>query len=258
VSWDVLSDLTLYSLYTHGFRAPQAGQVNGSFSNQGQSYAYLGNSSLKSEQSDSIEFGTRGKTDSLKYSAAVFYGKYKDFISDSVNTGACTLYGIGYNSCYQAQNLQSVTLMGLELRGDWVLNSQWRTAAAYAHILGTSDNNGVKDYVATVDPDKVIATLQYSPSDAWGAVGRMTAVDRKAGEPADTTIAPGGYTVFDMTGWYQLNKSTSITAGLYNIFDKKYVRWSDVRALSTATLANTVDAYTQPGRNFAINLIHNF
>jgi len=257
VSWDVRSDLTLYSLYTHGFRAPQAGQLNGSFSNVGQGYVTMGNPNLKSEQSDSIEFGTRGKTTTLKYSAAMFYGKYKDFISDLVNTGACTYGGTAYTTCYQAQNLQSVTLMGLELRGDWALSNQWRTTAAYAHILGTSDNNGVQDYVATVDPDKVVATLQYSPNDAWGAVGRMTAVDRKAGEPTNTLVAPGGYTVFDMTGWYQLNKSTSITAGLYNIFDKKYVRWSDVRAISTSTV-NAVDSYTQPGRNFAVNLTHNF
>jgi hemoglobin/transferrin/lactoferrin receptor protein len=252
VSWDVQPDLTLYTLYTHGFRAPQAGQVNGSYSGSG--YMTIGNPNLKSEQSDSIEFGTRGKAESLKYSAAMFYGKYKDFITDLVDTGPCN----GVARCYQAQNLQSVTLMGLELRGDWAINNQWRTTAAYAHILGKSTNNGVDDYVATVDPDKVVATLQYSPSATWGTVGRMTAVDRKAGEPSGTLVAPGGYTVFDMTGWYQLNKSTSITAGLYNIFDKKYVRWSDVRALSTAALASTVDAYTQPGRNFAINLIHNF
>ncbi len=258
VSWDVQPDLTLYTLYTHGFRAPQAGQVNGSFSNSAQGYVTIGNANLKSEQSDSIEFGTRGKAESLKYSAAMFYGKYKDFIADQVNTGACTYGGTSYTTCYQSQNLQSVTLMGLELRGDWALNNQWRATAAYAHILGTSDNNGVQDYVATVDPDKLVATLQYNPSATWGTVGRMTAVDRKAGEPSGTLVAPGGYTVFDMTGWYQINKSTSITAGLYNIFNKKYVRWSDVRSLSTAALAATVDAYTQTGRNFAINLIHNF
>lgn len=260
VSWDVQPDLTLYTLYTHGFRAPQAGQLNAAYSGTAgaTTYVTMGNPNLKSEQSDSIEFGTRGKAESVKYSTAMFYGKYKDFITDRVDTGPCTYGGTAYDSCYQSQNLQSVTLMGLELRADWAINNQWRTTAAYAHILGKSTNNGADDYVATVDPDKLVATLQYSPSATWGTVGRMTAVDRKAGEPSGTLVAPGGYTVFDMTGWYQLNKSTSITAGLYNIFDKKYVRWSDVRSLSTAALAATVDAYTQTGRNFAINLIHNF
>jgi hemoglobin/transferrin/lactoferrin receptor protein len=45
--------------------------------------------------------------------------------------------------------------------------------------------------------------------------------------------------------------------GLYNLFDKKYVRWADVRDLA-ASASGTVDAYTQPGRNFTISLTHSF
>ena len=85
----------------------------------------------------------------------------------------------------------------------------------------------------------------------------MTAVERKSGAPATSAIRPGGYTVFDLSAWYQLSKATYLAAGLYNIGDKKHTRWSDVRGLSSASLG-IVDAFTQTGRNFAVNLVHNF
>ena len=60
----------------------------------------------------------------------------------------------------------------------------------------------------------------------------------------------------DVSGWYSFGKATRLTAGLYNVFDKKYVEWADVRDL--AATSNTVDAYTQPGRNFKISVTHSF
>lgn len=257
LSWDLSQNLNLYSLYTHGFRAPQAGQVNGSFSN-GTAYAYVGNPNLKSEQSDSLELGARGKAAQLKYSAAVFHGKYKDFIVDggSNSIGSCTVDGTTYTTCYQAANLNRVTISGFELRGDLQLAPSWRATAAYAHILGKSQNKGVEDYLATVDPDKLVAALQYGQGN-WGALTRVTAVDRKSAAPSGTAVVPGGYTVLDLSGWYQFSKATSLSVGLYNLGDKKYTRWSDVRGLSAASLG-VVDMYTQTGRNFAVSVTHNF
>ena len=256
VNWALQPEFSVYGLYTHGFRAPQVGQINGSFSN-GTQYITLGNPKLKSEQSNTIEFGARGQAADLKYSAAVFYGRYKDFIADLYNTGSCTVDGTTYTTCYQSVNLSKVTIHGFELRGDLPLDDRWRATAAYAHILGKSENKGTEDYLATVDPDKLIASLQYNQGKNWGAVGRMTAVERKGSVPGSTYIVPGGYTVFDLSGWYQFSKSTSMTAGLYNLGDKKYTRWSDVRGLAASSVA-IADAYTQTGRNFAISLTHNF
>ena len=251
-NWELNPEFSLYGLYSHGFRAPKSGQINGSFSN-GTQYVYLGNSKLKSERSESVELGFRGQTGGTKYSATAFQGEYKDFIQDSVNTGSCTYDAVTYTTCYQAQNLNRVTISGFELRGDFALAKNWRATAAYAHVEGRSNN----DNLDTIDPDKFVGSLQYIPSGTWGLGGRMTAVDRKEKAQSGAGVIPGGYTVFDLTGWYQPTKSTQISLGLYNVFDKKYVRWADVRDLAASSAA-TVDAYTQPGRNFTINVIHNF
>jgi hemoglobin/transferrin/lactoferrin receptor protein len=256
ISWDVRPDLRAYGAYSRGFRAPKAGQINGSFSN-GTSYAYVGNRTLQSERSDSLEFGLRGQTATSRYSAAVFRGEYKDFIQEAVNTGSCAIESVTYTSCYQAQNLNRATITGLELRGEFALSRHWRAQLAYAHVEGRSVSGTTEDHLASVDPDKLVGSLQFSPASHWGLGARMTAVDRKNMAPSTAAVIPGGYTVFDLTGWYQPTKSTQLSVGLYNLFDKKYTRWADVRDLASSA-ASTVDAYTQPGRNFTINLVHSF
>jgi hemoglobin/transferrin/lactoferrin receptor protein len=46
--------------------------------------------------------------------------------------------------------------------------------------------------------------------------------------------------------------AATLRAGLFNITDKKYWWWSDVRGLTTPSAVT--DAYTQPGRNVGISL----
>lgn len=257
VNWTLQPDLSVYGLYSRGFRAPKAGQINGSFSNSASSYVYVGNSKLKSERSDSLEFGVRGQASGVKYSAAAFHGEYKDFIQESVNTGSCTIDSVTYTTCYQTQNLNRATISGFEVRGELALAPSWRATMAYAHVEGRSVSGNTQDNLATVDPDKFVGTLHYSPVGNWGLGARMTAVDRKNMAQSTAGVVPGGYTVFDLSAWYQPAKSTQVSVGLYNLFDKKYVRWADVRDLAASSAA-TVDAYTQPGRNLSINVIHNF
>nr|WP_315464352.1 TonB-dependent hemoglobin/transferrin/lactoferrin family receptor [uncultured Rhodoferax sp.] len=251
-TWAIQPALTLFSQYSHGFRAPKADQVNGGFtgSAQGFTYQYLGNPNLKSESSDSVELGVRGKGANYKYSAAAFYGKYKDFISQTSTASG----GVTY---YQYVNLNQVTLSGIELRGEWTVSPSVRLSAAYAHTEGVQ-NNGSKDtYLATVDPDKLVAGLHYAPRTQWGLTSQLTLVERNLHAPTTSGVVPGGYGVLDLTGWYQFSKATKLNAGLYNVFDKKYIQWADIRDLSVAN-ASQADAYTATGRNVKISVIHNF
>ena len=47
-----------------------------------------------------------------------------------------------------------------------------------------------------------------------------------------------------------------LNAGIYNLTDKKYWNWSDVRGV--ASTSNVLDAYTQPGRNVRVSLVADF
>ncbi|RMU45511.1 hypothetical protein ALP29_100239 [Pseudomonas syringae pv. avii] len=52
----------------------------------------------------------------------------------------------------------------------------------------------------------------------------------------------------------------TVNGGLYNLTDKKYWNWDDVRSYDSVGEAGVtgpanLDRLTQPGRNFAINVI---
>ena len=66
--------------------------------------------------------------------------------------------------------------------------------------------------------------------------------------------------VHDLTGYYKVTNDVTINGGLYNLTDKKYWNWDDVRSYdgvgeAGVTAPANLDRLTQPGRNFAINLI---
>jgi len=246
-----------FAQYARGFRAPKPSQVNGGVTNltAAQPYTSIGNPDLKAETSDTVELGVRGRDATRRYSAAVFHGRYKDFIASNVlvqdNTAPTP-------DVFQSVNLNRVTISGIELRGDWAFTPNWGVSAAYAHAYGNSENKGTSTPLESIDPDKLVLGLRYARGAHWGIGSHLTAVSRKGKDRAQSSTAatPGGYTVADLTGWYNFNKATVLNVGLRNLFDKKYVEWADVRNL--AATSTIIDSYTQPGRNFTVSLTHSF
>jgi hemoglobin/transferrin/lactoferrin receptor protein len=256
--WKLAPMAQVFANYSHGFRAPKASQVNGGVTNltAASPYTSIGNPNLKSETSDSVEIGLRGfvsNNTKNTYSVAVFHGKYKDFIASNV---LVTDNIAPTPDVFQSINLNKVTISGFEARTSWELAKGLRLSAAYAHAEGDSESNGVSTPLSTIDPDKLILGLSYAHGAQWGLATQLTAVERKERNPDATKVTPGGYGVMDISGWYTFGKATRLTAGINNLFDKKYVEWADVR--DVAATSAVVDAYTQPGRNFKVSLTHSF
>lgn len=66
--------------------------------------------------------------------------------------------------------------------------------------------------------------------------------------------------VLDLSAYYRLSKDLTLNAGLYNLTDKKYWLWDDVRGYDSVGEASAlapanIDRLSQPGRNFAVNLV---
>lgn len=255
VIWKLDPLFSPFAQYAHGFRAPQPVQVNNGFSNllAANPYTTIGNTSLKPETSNSVEFGVRGSNSALRYSASAFKGRYKDFIASNVlvqENPAPT------PDVFQSINFGSVEISGFELRGEWAFLDNWSTSASYAHAKGDSKNAGVKAPLASIDPDKLVLGLRYDNNGKYGANLFATIVERKDRNPSATSYTPKGYEVFDLTGYYQFNNHVSLNAGLFNMFDRKYFAWSDVRNLSATY--QQIDAYSQPGRNAAVSVKYQF
>ena len=58
-----------------------------------------------------------------------------------------------------------------------------------------------------------------------------------------------GYAVLDLTANYRPTKNIELSAGVYNVTDKKYWTSADTKGVLDDAQK---DRYTQPGRNFAI------
>ena len=253
--WRLAPMAQVFAQYAHGFRAPKPSQVNGGVTNltAASPYTSIGNPDLKPESSDSVELGLRGRDGARSYSVAVFRGKYKDFIASNV---LMTDNVAPTPDVFQSINLNNVTISGFEARGEWAFAKNWRLNAAYAHAQGDSEANGVSTPLLTIDPDKLILGVRYDQGAQWGLASQVTAVERKQRNPDSSKVTSAGFTVVDLSGWYNFSKATRLTAGINNLMDTKYVEWADVRDL--AANSQTIDAYTQPGRNFKVSLTHSF
>ena len=254
--WKITPAVQPFAQYARGFRAPKPDQVNGGTGTNLAAttpYTSIGNPDLKPETSNTFELGLRGKEAAYRYSAAVFYSRYKDFISNEIVGGAGT---VADPRVYQSINLNRVTISGFELRGDVIVAQGWNLSAAYAHAKGDSYTSTTATPLNTVDPDKLVVGLNYAHGAHWGTGTRVTVVDRKERPHNTTVVTPGGYTVMDLTGWYNFSKATVFNIGLNNVFDKKYMAWADVR--DQAATSTTLDAFTQPGRNFRVSMTHSF
>jgi len=80
------------------------------------------------------------------------------------------------------------------------------------------------------------------------------------GDSANGPFKTPGFGILDLTGFYKVTHDVTLNAGLYNLTDKKYWNWDDVRSYDSVGEAGVtgpanLDRLTQPGRNFAINVI---
>jgi len=260
--WKIDPIVNLFAQYAHGFRAPKPSQVNGGVTNFTNvigdgPYASIGNPNLKPETSDTVEFGIRGNNNRLRYSASTFKGKYKDFIASNVRVADNVLMDGILVDINQSVNLNDVEISGYELRGEWAFNNRWSTSASFAHTEGDSKENGVKTPLDTIDPNKLVVGLRYDNKGRYGAQLMVTAVERKKHNPDPATFYnTDGFEIVDLAGYYQFNKNFSVSGGVFNIFDRKYLLWADVRDLSP-TYAQ-IDAFTQPGRNASVSFKYQF
>ena len=66
-----------------------------------------------------------------------------------------------------------------------------------------------------------------------------------------------GATVADLTAYWNIGKHAAITAGIYNLADKKYWDYASSRSLAAGTTAATladIERQARPGRYGAVTL----
>ncbi|MFN4358109.1 TonB-dependent hemoglobin/transferrin/lactoferrin family receptor [Sphingopyxis alaskensis] len=257
-----LTDMVrIFANYATGFKAPEPGQVNQFFENLAFGYTSAPNPDLGPERSESFEGGLRFSSDHVSLDVTAFSARYKDFISQEVVGGSFTPAD---PAVYQFVNLDRVRVKGAEARFEGRASSGLYTTLALSHATGNSiAPDGTRVPLASIDPLKLVVGVGYREpqSGRFGGQIVMTHSARKEASRTDglctpACFRPDAFTILDATAFVRIAQGLSLRAGVFNILDKKYSWWSDVRGV--ASTSAITDAYTQPGRNASASLSFRF
>nr|WP_314567131.1 TonB-dependent receptor [uncultured Pseudomonas sp.] len=257
---------TWFGQYAEGFRTPSAKALYGRFENLQQGYTVEPNPDLKPESSKGVETGIRGNFDSGSFDIAVFYNKYRNFIDEDASVAGST------SQQFEANNIKHATIKGIEAKGRLNLDvfgapQGLYTQGSVGYTYGRNDDNG--EALNSVNPLKGVFGLGYD-QDNYGGLLSWTLVKKQNRVDSTTFHAPDGSTtgpfktpgfgIVDLTAFYKVTQDVTLNGGLYNLTDKKYWNWDDVRSYdgvgeAGVTSPANLDRLTQPGRNFAINVV---
>jgi len=268
---------TWFGQYAEGFRTPMAKDMYGRFQNTTLRYIQEPNPNLDPETSRGLETGLRGNFDEGSFDVALFYNRYKDFLDNEIVGSS------GGMAIYQNRNIGRASIRGVEAKGRLNLDSFGALPGLYAqgsvaYARGRDDDSGQP--LGSISPLTGVFGLGYEQARFggqlnWTLVKRKTRVDDSKTLTVDgtnTQYRSPGFGILDLTGYYKLTDDLTINAGLYNLTDKKYWLWDDVRGYAsgtgfyntftgtligeaTVTAPANLDRLSQPGRNFSINLV---
>lgn len=259
--WRITPETNVFAQYAHGFRAPPFDDLNAAFRNPVQRYALIPNPNLTSETSRGVEAGVRGDYGAARFGASAFYNRYKDFIDTQAQLSCpsdprCVP---GYAATFQSINRAQVRIWGIEARGEYAFARDWRALVAIGYARG--DDISIDQPLNSINPLKGVAGMRYTaPSDRFGGEMTFTAVKGKdhVDESAGPLFKSPGFAILDLTGYWNITKKAVVTAGLFNIFDRKYWLWSDLWRTALAPTSPGLERYTQPGRNFSVTFKYTF
>lgn len=258
-------NLGVFANAAMGFKAPAPSQVNNGFSNLAFGYVSLPNPDLQPETSRTIEGGLRlrdyqdGSGGLWSAGVTAFYGEYDDFIIQDVVSGSFTPID---PAVYQFINVDAVTISGLEVRGSGIWENGLGVNLAISWQRGEQERYGTEFRLPTINPFKIVAGLSYAdPNGRWGGQLIAThAAEMDAGGMAlscgSTCFGAETTNILDATAYWNVSDSVAVRVGVFNVTDETYWNWSDVRGLSATS--SVLDAYSQPGRNFAISLTYRY
>ncbi|MCV6613368.1 MAG: TonB-dependent hemoglobin/transferrin/lactoferrin family receptor [Cellvibrionaceae bacterium] len=253
--------VSLFGQFSQGFKAPEV--YNLYYNRDGGTYAQLANPNLEAEEVDAIELGLRFQGALGEAEITAFYNQYDQFIANRV----VSVEPPYTNGVTQYVNVAEAKIKGAEARASLYLDEALAAplgatadiSVSYADGEGRDGSAEAWRPLNTITPLKAVLGLHYDePQGRWGSSLSWTL---SAAKDVDDVANPNsalssGYGVLDLTAYYQLNEDLIIRAGVFNLSDKNYSTWDDLRG-SRAT-SKVLDRYTQPGRNFNVSIKYTF
>ena len=251
--WRIGDRLDLYLQYAHGFRAPPFDDANLGFDIALFKYRAIPNPDLKSETSDGWEAGLRWQGERSKLQLSAFHTDYDDFIESKVRLGFDPALD---RLLFQSINIGDAYIRGFEARWLRELTGRLQGLSLHAAAYGAEGENRDNDEpLNSVGPaEAVLGATWRSASERTEVRVLLTATDdwSRRDETAGELFQPPGHAVLDLFVARAFGERLTLRAGIGNLADRTYWRWSEVRGLASndpllATLA-------EAGRNYSIGL----
>lgn len=243
-----------YLQYVQGFKIPPHDQAYQSHGVE-PFYQILPNPDLDPEESESYELGIRYNNDVISASAAVFRAEFDNFIESTlVGTEPTFIPGVT-KSLFQYQNLESVTIEGLEFGLTLRPTDRLSIVTQATYIDGENDENGQALESLSPLQGSVLTTYdfdQFSLTAAWRLAKSMT--DVPTDSDGNDLVQSAGYGVLDLFGQVELDNWV-VTARVDNVLDKEYIPYQNIAGQAPDADLNQ---FTQPGRTFSIGASYTF
>ena len=240
IKHELAPGISLHASAGKGFSAPSAWKLSGEYSGSdwkqdanGNWYpvpiTYVGNASLDPESSVSVDAGIGIERENWNMDLTLYHTRVKDkIVAYDVSPGLKSW-----------RNADEARMRGLELAGNWQFNPNLRLDLGYTHSFRSEQRNG-----------SVWSPLEYVPKNTVRAalVGNWDKLHarlgaRYNGKSWKSRAERGGYTLWDMSLGYAINKHHTLSLSVDNLFDRYY---------------EEVHGYNMPGREIRVGYRWNF
>ncbi|MBV6273348.1 TonB-dependent receptor [Alcaligenaceae bacterium CGII-47] len=196
--------------------------------------SYQGNPNLKPERSRNIEAHIRYQTSTTQLSLTAYQNRIEDLIDGYVcgPTYDCT-----------SENINQATIRGLTLSAEHDFGDTKLRASA--DFLDPRNDRPVAGETGSQLPLRARQVFQLSAEHRIQAV-KLGAEYQYTGQrytSLKNDVTLGGFSLFNLTAAYDINKNLGVQVRWNNVLDKDYV-----------LIDNSISAYNTPGSNVFVNL----
>ena len=220
IKQEVAPGISLHASAGKGFSAPSAWKLSGEYSGSDWKYdeatkewypvpiTYVGNASLDPESSVSVDAGIGIERENWNMDLTLYHTRVKDkIVAYDVSPGLKSW-----------RNADEARMRGVELTGQWQFNPNLHLDLGYTHSFRSEQRNG-----------SVWSPLEYVPKNTARAalVGNWDRLHarlgtRYNGKSWKSKAERGGYTLWDMSLGYAIDKRQTVSLSVDNLFDRYY------------------------------------
>ncbi len=253
--WHASRDFQAWGQVASGFRAPPAEDLNIGLDIPLFRTRALPNPELESESSLGWELGFRANVAGAWLSVAGFWTDYEDFIVSLVPLGPDPDTG---TLLFQSQNIDKARIKGFEFEAGAPLGllaaSLDAFSAGVSGFWASGEDRRSGADLDEVGPASAVLFLDWADaSGRWDArlSGLFARGKRREGDAEQTYFRVPGHGIVDLTAAWHATERLSLRVGLFNLGDKTWWRWGEVRRLPAGD--PLIPALSAPGRSISVS-----